>query len=311
MSLKTARANLLLAVRTGNVAAIRFCVAQGVSLADKDPQGFAILHIASARDNALVIAALVSLGCDVNKLSSRGDRLAPLHISAANGNTKAISTLVSHGARVDVLDSKSRTPLMAALEGGFWAAAGALVRAGADVNCKDRLGRTPLYIAVMRNDCISVKMLAENKADIHALCTEHKLSLVRVAALHGHWAVIEELARLGAHLTSAAMFDAISSRSSNSIGVLARLGVDVNASYGAGFVAVHAVVARPHCPVSAQLLLTTLRQLGADFNKQDANGETALLHYCSGVTDMKVVRSLLAGGAKCNIADKVLTGFCW
>lgn len=120
------------AVRAGDRAAVRLQLARGVSPAVFGPDGWAPLHLASARGDLRLMALLVGCGASVDQPSQHGCAGAsPLHCAAAGGHADAVAWLIEHGARADARDDVGFTPLHIAATRGDLAVARALIRGGA------------------------------------------------------------------------------------------------------------------------------------------------------------------------------------
>ena len=97
------------------------------------------------------LAALISLGADVNAVSTYRHRTA-LHIAANEGNNALIAPLIAAGAQLEARDVRGRTPLLTACapDGRSFSLitpiVAALITAGADAHavCSDGKGALEL-----------------------------------------------------------------------------------------------------------------------------------------------------------------------
>ncbi len=118
-----------------------------------DPSGFTPLHWA-AKQGALECARmLLDVGADVNADSN--SLKMPLHQAAVAhqnmvllpSNVDLMALLIEAGADVDARDSKGRTPLFLACQGGYDLNAGYLILLGARTTIRNRKGKSPLDVA--------------------------------------------------------------------------------------------------------------------------------------------------------------------
>jgi cytohesin len=125
-------------------------IKRGDNVNMKSDSGSTPLHAAAAnpgRDNALVVAALVDAGADVNaRTATTGE--SPLHAAAEYPQVARV--LLEHGANVHARDNDGRTPLHHAANraGASAEAIRLLLRAGADPNARDNNGRTPMHLLI-------------------------------------------------------------------------------------------------------------------------------------------------------------------
>ena len=121
------------AVELGNLASLRWFLAQGVALEAADKAGRSVLQAAVERaatvdefddapeDPLPLIAALLDAGAAVNAPSRQG--LTPLHVAAALGLVEVVRLLLAHGADPTLRDEgfAHATPLDYAVQAGHQA----------------------------------------------------------------------------------------------------------------------------------------------------------------------------------------------
>ncbi|KAG2488938.1 hypothetical protein HYH03_012559 [Edaphochlamys debaryana] len=215
---------LLMAIRTGNVRAVRALLAAGADIYKYNRVGETPLYRAAAYGHADIVAALIERGANPDLLYTyfsqrnalrvaanygRSDVVrvlldakamhhpdefgrGPLHLAAARGNDNVVRQLSAAGAAVDAADDALHTPLMvaAAHHPDPWQAAVVreLIAAGANVNLRDavKTNTSALGWAVRFNASAEVvRALAKAGADTEA---RDKDGLLPV-----HWALALQL----------------------------------------------------------------------------------------------------------------------
>eukprot|EP00752_Nemacystus_decipiens_P004985 g4533.t1 len=134
---------LVLACGKGDHAVAEALLAAGAT-AGRRSDVFTALILAAKRGHALVLAALIRHGVDVNEPSLFG---TALHYVANFNRPDAVDILVAAGADTDARDEDGGTPLHFASSALCLEAALALLKHGAGVNSRESLGSTPLHAA--------------------------------------------------------------------------------------------------------------------------------------------------------------------
>lgn len=141
-------AELVQAVRAGDLVGAELFLAAGADPNTLDSAGQSMLKVAAAKGNMALVQALVEAGADVN-LRDPSDA-TPLAAAVVNGQPAIVRFLLDRGAAVDP-ESTYRpgwTPLIGASTLGETAIARMLLERGANPNVKDRRDRTPLSEAL-------------------------------------------------------------------------------------------------------------------------------------------------------------------
>jgi beta-lactamase regulating signal transducer with metallopeptidase domain len=148
-------AQLLQAVRSGNVRRAAAAIRAGADVNVRSSRGMTALTIAARAEDMRILNLLLDHGADVHLLSpGEGNALVA---AGRRGHLRAVAALVEHGAAVNEVAPEHETPLVAAVRTGHFDVARYLVEHGADVNLAsalpapwDRWGvmRTPLEVAV-------------------------------------------------------------------------------------------------------------------------------------------------------------------
>jgi ankyrin repeat protein len=144
------------------------------------------LDWAAWNGNLAEVQALIARGASVNG--------GALHTAAAQGHKEVVELLVRCGARVDGINSKGRTPAIAAMQEDHRAIVEYLVGEGAVVN---------LHLAAYLGDVDKVKSLIDAGADVNAKDSNTWTPLL-YAGSGGHWEVARALITAGADLNAKA-----------------------------------------------------------------------------------------------------------
>jgi ankyrin repeat protein len=157
---------LMAAARTGDVEAARLLLKAGAKVDAREGWGGqTALMLAAAQQHPDIIDLLVKAGADVNAHGDARDwerritheprikelysgGLTPLLYAAREGCAECVRRLAAAHADLNATDPDGVTPLIIALWNLKFDAAAALIEAGADVDKWDWWGRTPLYCAI-------------------------------------------------------------------------------------------------------------------------------------------------------------------
>jgi len=127
LSSMTAPPDLFWAAAQGDMAKVRALVAQGISPAVRDPNGWTALHHAAAAGRVELVEYLATTGVNLNAVNNQ--RMTPLHLAARSGRIEVVRLLLARGVRVNEPDADGRTALDVARDGGLRDVAELLERA--------------------------------------------------------------------------------------------------------------------------------------------------------------------------------------
>nr|GMD13018.1 ankyrin repeat domain-containing protein 65-like [Ipomoea batatas] len=95
------------AARTGDVAAVKKCLAEGADVNGRDQNGWTALHRAAFKGRMECVRVLVSHGAEVDAVDDSG--YAPLHRAGEVGHRAVALYLIAHGAKANMKGIKAKT----------------------------------------------------------------------------------------------------------------------------------------------------------------------------------------------------------
>jgi len=222
--------NLLDAVKSENVTAVKAALAKGASVTAADPDGSTALHWAAQRNhdeivaalmaagakveaktrfnvtpislaamngNAKMIARMLDAGADANGTSNEGQTL--LMTASLHGNPDAVKLLIQRGAKVNTIEPyRGQTAMMFAAGEGNAKAVAQLVEFGGDVKLKSKGGYTAFLLAVRNRHMDAAKVLLAHGADVNETAPDGTSALT-IAIINGYFDAASELLDLGAN----------------------------------------------------------------------------------------------------------------
>lgn len=237
--------------------------------------------------DAALAQRLIDQGVDVNAQDGMGN--TPLHYVGAS--LTLAQSLLLQGANVNARNQSGITPLHNVFGEKDVAVMALLIEAGAEVNAQDHEQLTPLHLAYNTGSPEIADLLIRHGAEVNARSNQNFTPLHYAAWNSG---VTERLLQAGADLTLQNEAGAVIHTPSLDPAVLQLLldhGADVNLANGAGQTPLH--VHRFNLELIGQLLAA-----GADANRQDSQGRTALFDV-----NLEVAQQLLAAGADLMVQD--------
>jgi len=158
---------LIRAAEQGNEGKVLFFLEKGVPVDAKDKQGYTALMKAASNGQEKVVNLLIEKKAGVNAITVFGT--TALMQAAWNGHLNIVKLLVENKADIHMQGAGGWTALyFAALsDRGHPEVVRFLLEKGANPNIKDYMGLTLLMQAAWNGHLNIVKLLVENKADIH------------------------------------------------------------------------------------------------------------------------------------------------
>uniref|UniRef100_A0A4W6E095 Transient receptor potential cation channel, subfamily A, member 1b n=1 Tax=Lates calcarifer TaxID=8187 RepID=A0A4W6E095_LATCA len=135
---KSRSSPLHLAVRGGNIEAIRLCVATGAKV---DQQQVLTAH---NKCKSMLVYTCMNLRFLINLLSGCQER------ATIFDHAELAEYLISLGADLNSIDCKGNSPLLLATSCGAWRTVSLLLSKGANINVKDRCGCNFLHLAILQ-----------------------------------------------------------------------------------------------------------------------------------------------------------------
>ena len=164
-------AELIQAVRIGDIDAARRMLAAGADVNSRDGEGSTLLMIAAHTGNLNMVRALLEAGADVKASDERGWTAlmkAAYNAEQDRGFADVTQVLIDAGANVEAPIGYGIRPLMLAAGYGETAVVETLLRAGADVMARNDGGLTALMMVKQKHyvDVINVLHEAEREAGV-------------------------------------------------------------------------------------------------------------------------------------------------
>lgn len=231
-----------------------------------------LLIRAAARDQEDILTILLDAGANIN--ASDGQRKTAAHFAVAQGRAAALKLLIARGADLTLKDSMGMTALNFALRTDDDRFAIMLLDAGASVD-HDRLEFADVVHAAIHSAALLKRLIALN------------VKFERIRSIFGSSTVL--------HTAAASSRDPVAVL--RTLVLVAGLNVDITT--GSGQTPLHAAARHAN-----ERALRTLVDLGADVDRVDFSGMTALQYHCHmhGHTT-SYIEVLLAAGADPNAGN--------
>lgn len=300
---ETGSSALLYGVLSGSESTVRLLLSGGARVDFRYRDNQTVLHIAAAKGNSPVMAALIAAHADVNA-PDQGDR-TPLDEAVLHDRLSAALLLLSHGAdihRVHAFDG--RGALHEACIKGFANLVRPLISAGADAVQADRFGLTPLDLALDYKNENAVAALMHLDVQSEAIQRAGERAMEH-ATLRGQTEIAKLLLQSGLPINrrtaegSTYLSDAALKGKKDLVQLLLDRGADVNAGNQAGGTPLHDAALGGN-PEVIKLLLDH----GARIDAQDKDSAATPLMMAASLGRSGAVAILLQRGANANLRDR-------
>lgn len=163
------RTSLMWAAQDGDLAMVRFLMAEGADIHIRDANGWTALMWAAQGGHLAVVKFLVASGADVDVNAQNNVGWTALMKAAMEGHLAVVRFLVDdHDADIHLKNKEGETALMRAAWGGHLAVVEFLVSKGGDIHAKDNRGWTALMKAAVSDRLAVVKFLVDLGAEVNA-----------------------------------------------------------------------------------------------------------------------------------------------
>ena len=272
----TLEEELMWACQQGHDLQVKSLADRGVDLHTRcnkvQYSGLEGIHVAAMHGHIKVVKTLLRCGAMMEEEDTIF-RWRPLHVAARSGQSAMVKFLIENGAQIDARNCGGVQPIHEASVSGSTEVLDALIEAGAATDCSDKNGYQPLhYAANMPTRSHIIRDLLRKGCNIEAKTSDgsRPLQLACRSDLTNFCTLID-------------------------------LGAKVEYHDGSETVLQTAI------SLSLYRAVVILLELGADPNRQDGDGKTALHHLARNVKPtmetLEICVLLLKNGADVNIAD--------
>ncbi|MCP4705413.1 MAG: hypothetical protein GY865_12490 [candidate division Zixibacteria bacterium] len=182
---------------SGNLDAIKWLIANGISANTKEHDGWTPLHNTVRQGHVDVAKYLLENGADYNATTESGE--TPFMASVQGGNLELSKLFLEMGAKINTINEHGETPLHQAIFGQNSELIKLLIDNGADVNALNNQGSTPLFNATYRDNNEVAELLVDGGAQVNS-CNRHGYSPLNNAIIREYNDIVKLLIDKGADL---------------------------------------------------------------------------------------------------------------
>lgn len=287
---------LMYATMNNNVEAAKILVdIPSVNLEVKCISGNTALNLAAGYESIKIMELLIKKGANLNAIDYNG--LSPLNISIIRGCLKAAELLIKSGADINLADNMGRTPLMISAQKDNVLMAKKLVEAGADVSAKDIKGNGLLVAAAEKNAVNFIKFFMNAQSVSDDDLTNAVIKASSLGNIDGLWALLENCHNQ-LEMAFIALMVACLKNKPDVIHLCMDYDCAINQDFYFGMTPLMMA-----CYADANKAAAQLVAYGADLDKVDMDGVSALM-YAASKNNPMLVQLLLRNGADKSIKDK-------
>ena len=282
---------LMIAAQLGDLPTVQLLLENGANPVAVDINGTNPLMFASSKGHSDIVSLLLTYPININAKNEYG--YTALSFANKTGSFPVCQLLFNHGA---VLHNEEINPLYFAASHGDVKIINLLIEKGADVNEKFNKEATPLSAAADAGHLDACKLLVSKGADINHINSSGD-SILALAISSRNPKLVEYLLAEGVALNNAdeshpPLIQAACFKSIDIVKILLAQGADVNRPDRLGNTALFY-----SCKDSLEIITKLLLQAGADLNIENSDKETALVYAAWGGS-IEIVKLLISYGAK-------------
>jgi ankyrin repeat protein len=192
---------LLLASRYGRESVVSLLLKHSLNIHARNKKGDSALSLAAKNGYFNIALLLIEEGADLNNQNNDGD--SPLVLAAKGSHKDLVSLLLTKGSdvpeqnfsrfkyrkdiaqlitryqSVGIYTQEAGTPLIRAVDKGYFDLTQVWVERGADLNARNEKNETPLMIAVGKGDRRVISLLIKKGASLDSVDNDNKKALTR------------------------------------------------------------------------------------------------------------------------------------